>query len=52
VYGLGELLVTGPSKNVLGMSRIRVAYTAARRSGRTCSDFYRLESAQPEALMA
>src|SRR5258706_10256623 len=27
LYGLGGLLVYGPLKNVLGMSRIRVAYT-------------------------
>jgi long-chain acyl-CoA synthetase len=28
-YALGQLLVYGPLRNVLGMSRIRVAYTAA-----------------------
>jgi len=36
VYGLASCSCTA-LKNVLGMSRIRVATPAARRSGRTCS---------------
>jgi long-chain acyl-CoA synthetase len=36
-YWLGNLLVYGPLKNVLGMSRIRVAYTAGAAIGPTCS---------------
>ena len=32
-YALGNLLVYGPLKNVLGMSRIRVAYTAGAAIG-------------------
>ncbi len=37
LYAAGEALVYGPLKNVLGLSRVRVAYTAARRSAPTCS---------------
>ena len=33
LYALGNLLVYGPLKNVLGMSRIRVAYTAGAAIG-------------------
>lgn len=40
-YGLGELLVYGPLKNVLGMSRIRVAYTGGEAIGPDLFDFYR-----------
>ncbi len=36
-YALGNLLVYGPLKNVLGLSNIRVAYTAGEAIGRTCS---------------
>jgi long-chain acyl-CoA synthetase len=31
LYALGDMLVYGPLRNVLGMSRIRVAYTAGQR---------------------
>jgi len=41
LYGLGELLVYGPLKNVLGMSRIRVAYTGGDAIGPDLFDFYR-----------
>ncbi|MEY5002423.1 MAG: hypothetical protein RL678_232 [Pseudomonadota bacterium] len=41
LYGLGELLVYGPLKNVLGMSRIRVAYTGGEAIGPDLFDFYR-----------
>ncbi|WP_151448833.1 AMP-dependent synthetase/ligase [Lacisediminimonas profundi] len=41
LYGIGELLVYGPLKNVLGMSRIRVAYTGGEAIGPDLFDFYR-----------
>ncbi|MFM7483131.1 MAG: AMP-dependent synthetase/ligase [Burkholderiaceae bacterium] len=41
LYALGELLVYGPLKNVLGMSRIRVAYTGGEAIGPDLFDFYR-----------
>ncbi len=40
-YQLGSLLVYGPLKNVLGMSRIRVAYTAGAAIGPDLFRFYR-----------
>ncbi|SDH68742.1 AMP-binding protein [Roseospirillum parvum] len=40
-YWLGELLVYGPLKNVLGFSRIRLAYTAGEAIGPEIFDFYR-----------
>ena len=40
-YALGELLVYGPLKNVLGMSRLRVAYTGGEAIGPDLFDFYR-----------
>ncbi|MBX3686254.1 MAG: AMP-binding protein [Rhodocyclaceae bacterium] len=40
-YWLGGLLVYGPLKNVLGMSRIRVAYTAGAAIGPDLFKFYR-----------
>jgi long-chain acyl-CoA synthetase len=40
-YGLGQLLVYGPLRNVLGMSRIRVAYTAGAAIGPDLFRFYR-----------
>ncbi|MDO9243577.1 MAG: AMP-binding protein [Rhodocyclaceae bacterium] len=41
MYALGNLLVYGPLKNVLGMSRIRVAYTAGAAIGPDLFRFYR-----------
>jgi len=41
LYGLGDLLVYGPLRNVLGMSRIRVAYTAGAAIGPDLFRFYR-----------
>ena len=41
LYAVGELLVYGPLKNVLGMSRIRVAYTGGEAIGPDLFDFYR-----------
>lgn len=41
LYGLGELLVYGPMKNVLGLSRIRVAYTGGEAIGPDLFNFYR-----------
>ncbi|MEM7722793.1 MAG: AMP-binding protein, partial [Pseudomonadota bacterium] len=40
-YRLGNLLVIGPLKNTLGMSRIRVGYTAGEAIGPEIFDFYR-----------
>ncbi len=40
-YVLGNLLVYGPLRNVLGMSRIRVAYTAGAAIGPDLFRFYR-----------
>ena len=33
LYALGDVLVYGPLKNVLGLSRMRVAYTAGEAIG-------------------
>ena len=40
-YGVGRLLVYGPLKNVLGLSRVRVAYTAGAAIGPDLFRFYR-----------
>ncbi|WP_374710479.1 AMP-dependent synthetase/ligase [Massilia pseudoviolaceinigra] len=40
-YALGHLLVYGPLKNVLGLSRVRVAYTAGAAIGPDLFRFYR-----------
>ena len=40
-YALGDLLIYGPLKNVLGYSRIRVAYTAGEAIGGDLFSFYR-----------
>jgi long-chain acyl-CoA synthetase len=40
-YGLGRILVYGPVKNVLGLTRIRLAYTAGEAIGPEIFDFYR-----------
>jgi long-chain acyl-CoA synthetase len=41
LYWLGEILVYGPLKNVLGFSRVRVAYTAGEAIGPDLFAFYR-----------
>ncbi|UYN98026.1 MAG: AMP-binding protein [Enhydrobacter sp.] len=41
LYWVGGLLVYGPLKNTLGMSRIRVAYTAGEAVGPEIFNFYR-----------
>ncbi|MGR4870564.1 AMP-dependent synthetase/ligase [Variovorax sp. LARHSF232] len=41
LYKLGDLTVYGPLRNVLGMSRIRVAYTAGAAIGPDLFRFYR-----------
>ena len=41
LYRLGETFVYGPLKNVLGLSRIRVAYTGGEAIGPDLFDFYR-----------
>ncbi|SHH40551.1 AMP-binding protein [Cognatishimia maritima] len=40
-YKLGELFIYGPLKNTLGLSRIRVGYTAGEAIGPELFDFYR-----------
>jgi long-chain acyl-CoA synthetase len=41
LYALGDLLFYGPLRNVLGMSRVRVAYTAGAAIGPDLFRFYR-----------
>jgi long-chain acyl-CoA synthetase len=41
LYALGNLLVYGPLRNALGMSRVRVAYTAGEAIGPDLFTFYR-----------
>src|SRR5918911_1885314 len=40
-YALGDLLVYGPLRNVLGMSRVKVGYTAGEAIGPDLFRFYR-----------
>jgi long-chain acyl-CoA synthetase len=40
-YNIGELAIYGPLKNTLGLSRIRVGYTAGEAIGPEIFDFYR-----------
>jgi long-chain acyl-CoA synthetase len=40
-YAIGNVLVYGPLKNQLGMSRVRVGYTAGEAIGPEIFDFYR-----------
>ena len=40
-YAIGEFLVYGPLKNTLGLSRVRVGYTAGEAIGPEIFDFYR-----------
>ncbi len=41
VYALGEFVIYGPLKNVLGLSQIRVAYTAGEAIGADLFSFFR-----------
>jgi long-chain acyl-CoA synthetase len=41
LYWLGELLIYGPLKNALGLSRVRIAYTAGEAIGPDLFVFYR-----------
>ncbi|MDQ2871120.1 MAG: AMP-binding protein, partial [Acidobacteriota bacterium] len=41
LYGLGRVFVYGPLKNVLGLSRIRLAYTAGEAIGPDLFGFFR-----------
>ena len=41
LYGLGNIMVYGPLRNNLGMSRVRVAYTAGEAIGPDLFNFYR-----------
>ncbi|GHC57859.1 long-chain-fatty-acid--CoA ligase [Alcaligenes pakistanensis] len=40
-YGVGNVLIYGPLRNALGMSRVRVAYTAGEAIGPDLFTFYR-----------
>ncbi|WP_265500076.1 AMP-binding protein [Paracoccus beibuensis] len=40
-YGVGKIFVFGPLKNTLGLSRVRVGYTAGEAIGPEIFDFYR-----------
>jgi long-chain acyl-CoA synthetase len=40
-YGLGDLTVYGPLRNVLGMSKVRIAYTGGEAIGPDLFSFYR-----------
>ena len=40
-YRLGEMLIYGPLKNTLGLSRVRVGYTAGEAIGGEVFEFYR-----------
>ncbi|ALM85222.1 long-chain fatty acid--CoA ligase [Bordetella sp. N] len=40
-YALGDMLIYGPLRNALGMSRVRVAYTAGEAIGPDLFTFYR-----------
>ncbi|MDX5383958.1 MAG: AMP-binding protein [Rhodobacterales bacterium] len=40
-YKLGDLFVYGPLKNTLGLSRVRIGYTAGEAIGPEIFDFYR-----------
>ena len=41
LYWLGNILVYGPLKNVLGLSKVRIAYTAGEAIGPDLFSFYR-----------
>jgi len=41
LYGIGNILVYGPLKNVLGLSKVRVGYTAGEAIGPDIFVFYR-----------
>ncbi len=41
LYALGDILIYGPLRNVLGLSRVRVAYTAGAAIGPDLFRFYR-----------
>ena len=41
LYGIGDLVVYGPLRNVLGMSRVKVGYTAGEAIGPDLFRFYR-----------
>ncbi|MEO8155183.1 MAG: AMP-binding protein [Rhizobacter sp.] len=41
LYGLGNLVIYGPLRNSLGLSRVRIAYTAGEAIGPDLFSFYR-----------
>ena len=51
LYRLGELLVYGPLKNTLGISRVRLAYTAGEAIGPDLFTVLPLARDQPEAAL-
>ena len=40
-YFLGDIFIYGPLKNTLGLSRVRIGYTAGEAIGPELFDFYR-----------
>jgi hypothetical protein len=50
-YALGNVLVYGPLRNVLGMSRIRIAYTAGAAIGPDPVSLLSLDRRQPQAAV-
>ena len=51
LYWLGNILVYGPLKNVLGFSRVRTAYTAGEAIGPGSVRVLSLDRAEPEAAL-
>ena len=51
LYRLGDFLIYGPLRNVLGMSRVRVAYTAGEAIGPDLFRLLPLARHQPEAAL-
>ena len=51
LYALGEFLIYGPLKNVLGLSRVRIAYTAGEAIGPDLFSFYRSIGLESEAAL-
>ena len=51
MYGLGNFLVYGPLRNNLGMSRVRVAYTAGEAIGPDLFSFYPFYRYQPQTVV-
>ena len=41
IYSLGEFIIYGPLKNMLGLTKVRIAYTAGEAISAELFDFYR-----------